>query len=191
VFGTLAAYAFARTKSKSFNALLLVILSGRMLPGVALCIPLYILMRNLGLLDTYWALIIADTTFNLPFTIFMMSGYISQLPKEIEESGKIDGCTRLGILIYLITPLIGPGLGATAVLNFLMSWNEFLFAVVLTMSDTVKTIPVALISFDTGRNIFWGQMFAVITISLIPATLFTIFAQRYLVRGVTMGAVKG
>ncbi len=191
VFGTMAAYVFARSRKRSMKTLLAVILTGRMMPAIALVIPLYMVMRQLGLLNTRWALIIAYTAICLPFTVYMMMGFISQIPYEIEESGIIDGCNKLQILVSLILPLVGTGLAATAVFSFLTGWNEYLFAVIFMIRDSSKTISVALMAFDTGRNTYWGPRFAVMTISLIPATLFTLLAQKYLISGVTLGAVKG
>jgi multiple sugar transport system permease protein len=190
-FGTMAAYVFARSRKKSMKTLMAAILTGRMMPAIALVIPLYMVMRQLGLLNTRWALIIAYTAICLPFTIYMMMGFISQIPNEIEESGVIYGCNKLQILVLLILPLVKTGLAATAVFSFLTGWNEYLFAVIFMIRDSSKTIPVALMAFDTGRNTYWGPRFAVMTISLIPATLFTLLAQKYLVSGVTLGAVKG
>ena len=190
-FGTLAAYVFARSTNRTMKTLVAAILTGRMMPAIALVIPLYMVMRQLGLINTRWALIIAYTALCLPFTIYMMMGFISQIPYEIEESGIIDGCNKLQILTMLILPLVGTGLAATAVFSFLTGWNEYLFSVIFMIRDSSKTIPVALMAFDTGRNTYWGPRFAVMTISLIPATLFTLLAQKYLISGVTLGAVKG
>lgn len=191
IFGTMAAYVFARSKRKYMKTLMAAILTGRMMPAIALVIPLYMVMRQLGLLNTRWALIISYTAICLPFTVYMMMGFISQIPYEIEESGIIDGCTKLQVLVLLILPLVSTGLAATAVFSFLTGWNEYLFAVIFMIRDSSKTIPVALMAFDTGRNTYWGPRFAVMTISLIPATLFTLLAQKYLISGVTLGAVKG
>jgi len=190
-FGTMAAYVFARSRKRSMKTFLAAILTGRMIPAIALVIPLYMVMRQLGLLNTRWALIISYTAMCLPFTIYMMVGFISQIPYEIEESGIIDGCSKFKVLVLLILPLVGTGLAATAVFSFLTGWNEYLFAVIFMIRDSSKTIPVALMAFYTGRNTYWGPRFAVMTISLIPATLFTLLAQKYLISGVTLGAVKG
>ena len=190
-FGTMAAYVFARSKSKFLDGLLSGILAGRMMPAVALLIPLYMAMRYLNLVNTKTSLIIAYTAIGLPFAIYMMIGFIQQVPYEIEEAGIVDGCSRFKVLTKLIVPLIGPGLASTAIFTFLTAWNEYLFAVIFMIDNKAKTIPVALMAFDTGRNTYWGPRFATMVISLIPATLFTLMAQKYLVSGVTLGAVKG
>lgn len=191
VFGTLAAYVFARSKSKLMDGLLSLILTGRMMPAVALVIPLYMVMRQLNLVNTKTSLIVAYTAMSLPFAIYMMMGFISQIPYEIEESGIIDGCSPFKVLTLLILPLIGTGLASTAIFNFLTAWNEYLFAVIFMIDERAKTIPVALMAFDTGRNTYWGPRFALMVISLVPATIFTLAAQKYLVSGVTLGAAKG
>lgn len=191
VVGTTAAYAFARSRKPWARRLMALILTGRMLPGVALCVPLYTIMRVTGLLNTRLSLILAYTSFNLPFTIYMMSGFISQIPYEIEESGFIDGCSPLKNLILLILPLITTGLGATSIFIFLQSWNEFLYAVIFMSNQAKRTIPVVIISFNTGLDVYWGEMFAVMTVALIPEFLFSIFAQKQLVSGLVSGAVKG
>jgi ABC-type glycerol-3-phosphate transport system permease component len=191
ILGTMAAYTFARSRKKAFKPLLAAILAGRMMPAIALVVPLYVVLRQLGLLDSKLGLMIAYTAICMPFTIYMMIGFISQVPYEIEESGFIDGCSTTKGLIRLVLPLIGPGLAATAVFSFLTCWNEYLFAVIFLIKDTQKTVPIALMAYDTGRNTYWGPRFAVMAISLIPATCFTLFAQKYLVAGVTLGAVKG
>lgn len=190
-FGTMAAYVFARSRSKFLDGLLSGILAGRMMPAVALLIPLYMAMRYLNLVNTKASLIIAYTAIGLPFAIYMMIGFIQQIPYEIEEAGIVDGCSRFKVLTRLIVPLVGPGLASTAIFTFLTAWNEYLFAVIFMIDNKAKTIPVALMAFDTGRNTYWGPRFATMVISLIPATLFTLLAQKYLVSGVTLGAVKG
>ena len=189
--GTLAAYVFARSRSRRLKGLLSLILTGRMMPAVALLIPLYMVVRQLNLVNTKASLIVAYTAMCLPFAIYMMMGFISQIPYEIEESGIIDGCSTFKVLVLLILPLIGPGLATTAIFNFLTGWNEYLFAVTFISDSGARTIHVALMAFDTGRNTYWGPRFALMVISLIPACVFTLAAQKYLVAGVTLGAVKG
>ncbi len=191
IIGTTAAYSFARSRRPWAQRLMTLILAGRMLPGIALCIPLYTLMRHAGLLNTRFSLILAYISFNLPFTIYMMSGFISQIPYEIEESGSIDGCTTLQNLFRLVLPLITTGLGATSIFIFLQSWNEFLYAVIFMSNQAKRTIPVVVVSFNTGLDVYWGEMFAVMSVALIPAFLFSIFAQKQLVSGIVGGAVKG
>ena len=155
-----------------------VVISGRMMPAAALCVPMYMIFRTLGLIDSYTGLIICYTTFNLPFSVFLIRSFIRQVPYEIDESGKIDGCTKTRILFSLIIP-------------FLLAWNDLLFAIILTTSEKVRTLSVLVTSYNASRDRLYGEMFAVMTITLIPVVLLTVFAQKYLVEGLTTGAVKG
>ena len=123
--------------------------------------------------------------------MFLIRSFIRQVPYEIDESGKIDGCTKTRILFSLIIPLIGPGLVTTAIFSFLLAWNDLLFAIILTTSEKVRTLSVLVTSYNASRDRLYGEMFAVMTITLIPVVLLTVFAQKYLVEGLTTGAVKG
>jgi multiple sugar transport system permease protein len=160
-----------------------------MMPPVAGIIPIYILMKNLRLLDTVWCLIFAYLTFNLPFVIWMLKGFFEEIPREIEESALIDGCSEFGVYLKIALPLIAPGLAATAILAFIFSWNEFLFALILTGTKAV-TLPVGIIGFMKETGINWGYMTAGGVLALIPVLLFVMFVQRHLVKGLTMGALK-
>ncbi len=159
------------------------------MPPVAGIIPIYILMKNLRLLDTVWCLIFAYLTFNLPFVIWMLKGFFEEIPREIEESALIDGCSEFGVYLKIALPLIAPGLAATAILAFIFSWNEFLFALILTGTKAV-TLPVGIIGFMKETGINWGYMTAGGVLALIPVLLFVMFVQRHLVKGLTMGALK-
>lgn len=189
VIGSLAAYGLARFRFKGSEDLAFWFLSVRMMPPVAGIIPIYILMKNLRLLDTVWCLIIAYLTFNLPFVIWMLKGFFEEIPREIEESALIDGCSEFGVYLKIALPLIAPGLAATAILAFIFSWNEFLFALILTGTKAV-TLPVGIIGFMKETGINWGYMTAGGVLALIPVLLFVMFVQRHLVKGLTMGALK-
>jgi multiple sugar transport system permease protein len=189
VLGSLAAYSLARFRFRAGEQLSFWIISIRMTPPVAAAIPVFILMRQLGLLDTRLGLIIMYTTFNLPFAIWLMKGFFADIPQGLEESALIDGCSRLQAFWRIAFPLAAPGLMATAVFCFTFTWNEFFFALILTGTRS-QTLPVAITSFIRETGIMWGQMFAAAVLVMAPMVLFTLLVQRYLVRGLTLGAVK-
>jgi len=187
--GSLAAYSLARYKFRGSENIAFWILSVRMMPPVAGIIPIYIIMKHLQLLDTVWALIIIYLTFNLPFVVWMMKGFFEDLPKEIEECALIDGCTDFRVFRKIALPLVAPGLAATAILIFIFSWNEFLFALILTGSKSA-TLPVGIMTFIKETGISWGYMTAGGILALIPVIIFTVIVQKNLVKGLTLGALK-
>lgn len=189
VVGSLAAYGLARFRFRGSDDLAFWFLSIRMMPPVAGIIPIYIIMKNLRLLDTVWCLVIIYLTFNLPFVIWMLKGFFEEVPLEIEESALIDGCSEFGVFYRIALPLIAPGLAATAILAFIFSWNEFLFALILTGTRSV-TLPVGILGYMKETGINWGYMTAGGVLALIPVILFTMLVQRHLVKGLTMGAIK-
>ena len=186
--GSMCAYSLARFNvgGKNFRFW---ILSQRMFPPVAMILPLYILMRRLHLLDTYFALIITHTVINLPFTVWLMRGFIIDLPKEIDEAALIDGCSIWQVFWRIIFPIVKPGLVAAAIFALITSWNEFLFAMILT-GGGVKTVPLVASEVITDKEVLWGPMSAIGTMAAIPIIIFTLFVQKYIVRGLSYGAVK-
>ncbi len=186
--GTMCAYAIARFNvgGKNFRFW---ILSQRMFPPVAMILPLYILMRNFHLLDTYFALIITYTVVNLPFTVWLMRGFIIDLPKEIDEAALMDGCSVWQVFWRIILPIVKPGLVAAAIFVFIASWNEFLFALILTGGE-VKTVPLVASEVITDKEVLWGPMSAIGTMTAIPIIIFTLFVQKHIVRGLSYGAIK-
>jgi multiple sugar transport system permease protein len=189
LLGSPAAYGLARFRFRGADNLAFWILSLRMMPPVAAIIPVYILMKNLHFLDTPWALITVYLTFNLPFVVWMMKGFFEDIPREIEESALVDGCSELGIFSRIAVPLAAPGLAATAIIIFIFAWNEFLFALILTATKSV-TLPVGILGYMKETGINWGYMTAGGILSLIPVIIFTSLSQRYLVKGLTLGALK-
>jgi multiple sugar transport system permease protein len=191
--GTFAAYALARFRwpAKLDRRLSLWILSTRMFPPIVSAVPLFLMMRDLRLLNTTAALVIVYTAFNLPFVVWMMRGFFQELPREMEEAAMIDGDSRLGALFRIILPLVVPGLAATAVFCLIMSWNEFLLALVLTQTDAAMTLPVGIAGRVTQYEIKWGVMSAAGVVAMLPILTFAMAVQRYLVRGLSLGAVKG
>jgi len=193
VIGTLAAYALARFELpwRLNRHLSLWILSTRMFPAIVTAVPLFLMMRDLRLLNTHASLIIVYTAFNLPFVVWMMRGFFADLPRDLEEAALVDGDSRLGALVRVVLPLVAPGLAATAVFCLIISWNEFLFALVMTQTDAAMTLPVGIAGRVTQYEIKWGVMSAAAAVALAPILVFALALQKYLVRGLSLGAVKG
>lgn len=189
-FASLAAYSFARFNFWGKNQLAIFVIGTRMLPPVAIVIPIYLMFSNMRMIDTRTSLVIAYTGLNLPFATWMLRGFFMQIPRELEESAMIDGCTRLGALWRVILPLAAPGLVATAIFSFILAWNDFTFALVLATSDAL-TLPVAASRFRTDEGPLWGQIGAAAGLVLIPIMVIAFALQRYIVSGLTMGSVKG
>ncbi len=189
VIGALAAYSLARFRIGGKH-LAFWILSIRMMPPIASVLPLFLFYRFLKILDTYEALIITYTIFNLPFAVWMLKGFFEELPTELEEAALVDGCGRLGAFYKIALPLIAPGLVATALFCFMFSWNEFFFALILSRSN-ITPITVVIAGMIGGHEILWAEISAVAAMASIPIILLAVFLQRYLVRGLTLGAVKG
>jgi multiple sugar transport system permease protein len=187
--GTLAAYGFARFHFSRKEDIAFWILSLRMLPPMAVVIPFFLLGRFLGLLDTHILLAIVYLSFNIPFTIWMMRGFIEEIPQEIEEAALIDGCSRLRVLTKIVFPLTLPGIAATAIFCVIQSWNEFALAFFLT-SFNARTVPTTVTFFLSVMGIIWGEMAAVGVVASIPVLAFAFVVQKYLVRGLTFGAIK-
>jgi len=191
VIGTLAAFIFSSFKFKGKDSIFLSFMLARAVPGIALSLPLLILFTRVGFSDKIYGLIIAYTAMNIPFTAWLMTGFFGEIPKELNDAAFIDGCSRWGAFLKVNLPLILPGLGASGIFAFLTSWNEFAIASVITRTTASKTFPVGLFDF-TGEFVSdWRGMCAMSAIMLIPAIIFVILVQRNLVKGLTLGAVKG
>jgi multiple sugar transport system permease protein len=189
--GTLAAYSISRYRFRGRSAMLTFYLVVRMFPAVLLLLPLYIMLRTVGLLDTLFGLAATYTTFLLPVSLLMLKGFFDAVPPELEDAARIDGCTRFGALLRIVLPLGRPGVAATAVLVAVAAWNEFLFALMLTNSEGSRTWPVGLQLMVGEFQLPWGLVAAGGMISIVPILVFFAFAQRALVRGLLVGAVKG
>ncbi len=162
----------------------------RMFPPVAAALPIFFVFQQLKMLDTYWVLILANTIFVLAFVIWMLKGYFEDLPSELEEAALIDGCSSFNAFRLVALPLVAPGLVATTLFSFIFTWNEFLFALLLTRK-AVRTLTVMVPSLVGGHEILWGEIAASGIVAIIPGILLALLLQRYLVRGLTLGAVKG
>jgi multiple sugar transport system permease protein len=189
VVGTMCAYSLARFRTGGEN-LAMWIISQRMIPPIAVVFPIFLLYVQFGLVDTYFGLILLYTAFNLPYVIWMMKGYIADIPPELEESALVDGCGRWAVLRKVVFPMVRPGLAATAVFTFIFAWNDFLFALVLTRTEVI-TFPVQLTHYFGGQSNFWAKIAAMSVLGTIPIFIAVTLMQRFLVRGISLGAVKG
>ena len=190
LIGTPAAYAFARFPLWRRDDLFLFILATRMAPPVALAIPFYLIYAKLDILDTHLGLIVVYLTFNLSFYVWVLCSFCRDLPVELEEAALADGYSRGYVLYKVVLPLLRPGIVATSVLCFIFAWNEFLYAFLLG-GRSVKTLPVAIPTLITGQGVLWGELAVVGVIAIVPVFIVVFYLQRHIIRGLTMGAVKG
>jgi len=191
VIATLAAYTFARLNFRGSRLLLMTYLTSRMVPGIAIIIPFYILMRRLGLLDTHLALILSYSTFTLPFTIWILKDYFRTIPRDLEDAARVDRCNWFGMMWRVFIPISAPGLVAAAVFAFMFAWNEFLFALFLTSTIRSKTIPIVVANFATDLDVQFTFMAAAGVLAVIPPLVLALLFQRLIVQGLAAGSVKG
>jgi multiple sugar transport system permease protein len=188
--GSLAAFAFARFRFRGRTAFLLIFLLSQMLPGASVIIPLFQLFRDAGLYDTHIGLILVHSALLLPFVIWLLYGFFLGIPTEVEDAALIDGCSRLQALRRVILPLALPGIGATALFSFLGSWSEFFFALLLTSSDSTRTIPVGIGLFVGEYVDVWNQMSAAAVLFSLPPLILFLLMRRTFVKGLAAGALK-
>jgi multiple sugar transport system permease protein len=188
IIGSLAAYSIARFRTGD-PILRLSMLSTQMLPPIALVIPIFLIMNVVNLWDTYPGLILAYLSFNLPYTVWILIGFFQGIPVEIEEAAMIDGCSKIQSLIRVVFPIALPGLLSAGVFNFILNWNEFLFALILTGRNT-RTLPIAISSLWTQQGVNIGAVSAATVITILPVIFLTYFIQKFLVRNLTFGAIK-
>lgn len=186
--GLLAAFSISRFKTGGKN-LSFWILSNRFLPPIVFIIPLFIIFKKLHLFDTYAGLILVYTIFNVPFATWLLMGFISESPEELEEAAMMDGATRLGALFRITIPIILPGVVVTLLFCFLFAWNEYIIALLLT-GTKIDTLPVIIPKYTAAHDVVYSQMAAVSLMGIVPAVLLAFFLQRYLVRGLTVGAIR-
>jgi ABC-type glycerol-3-phosphate transport system permease component len=188
---SLGAYGFVRFRFFGRSTLLVAILVAYTIPSVVLLVPLLVIFRTYGLNNTHFGMMLAEATHAAPFVLLLMINYFSTLPRELEEAAQVDGCSRLGVLWRIVLPLSLPGLVAGGLLAFIMSWNNFLFAFLLTSTTDVKTLPVIMRQFALGEPAVWGVSAAGALISTLPVALIFLLFQRMLMSGLAAGAVKG
>jgi ABC-type glycerol-3-phosphate transport system permease component len=191
VLGALGAYALARLQFRGKTALLGFILAVGMFPQISVVSPLYLLLREFRLINTYPGLVLPYLTFAMPLTVWLLVGFFRQLPGELEEAAMVDGAGRLRAFVDVIVPLALPGIATTAILTFVYSWNEFLFALSFTLGPERQTVPVAIALFRGQYQVPWGQILAAAVVATAPVTLLVLAFQRRIVQGLTAGAVKG
>jgi multiple sugar transport system permease protein len=188
--GSLAALGLSRFKFKGRDSLALDILSFKMFPPIVLAIPLFIIFQAWGLKNSYIGLILAHTTFNLPFTIWLLRGFFMGIPNELEEASLVDGCTRFGFFWRILLPLSGPGVMVSAVFCFILSWNEFMLASVVSSQET-RTLPVFSAGLLEHYVADWGLFAAACILTVAPMLVIAIVSQKHLIKGLTYGAIKG
>ena len=189
--GSLAAYALARLEFRGKTTILSLILAVTMFPQISIVSPLYLLLRALGLIDTYPGLILPYLTFAMPLAVWLLVGFFRQLPLDLEEAALVDGASRWQSFTRVILPVSVPALATTAILTFIYCWNEFLFALSFTLGPERQTVPVAIALFRGQYQVPWGQILAAAVVATVPVAALVLVAQRRIVQGLTAGAVKG
>jgi len=188
---TPAAYALSRFQFRGSNSIQIWILASQMLPSVLLVIPLFIVIKLLGLLNNYFGLVILYTTFAVPFCTWMLKGYFDAIPTDMEECAMVDGCTRLQAFRHVVIPMISPGLAAVSIFAFLLGYEEYLFALCLMKSEKMHTVTVEIATLNsTQYGTLWGPITASAIILMVPVIIIFLFIQRFLVAGLTAGAIK-
>jgi multiple sugar transport system permease protein len=183
-----ASYALSRFRVPFGPQIASYFLSARMAPPVTVVLPLFLLFRSFNLIDTHAALISAYVTVNMPFAVWMLKGFFDEIPKELDEAALLDGCSRFHAFVRIVLPLTAPGLAATAIISFIFSWNEFLFAILLT-NYHARTLPVAASAMMTDRMVLWGELCATAIVIYLPVVIFALVVRKYLIKGFTFGAV--
>ncbi|WP_026486610.1 carbohydrate ABC transporter permease [Caldanaerobius polysaccharolyticus] len=186
-----AAYALARLKFKGKAIILSLVLAVSMFPGIAIITPLFLFLKNVGLLNTYMGLILPYTTFTVPLSLWILTTFFKEIPFDLEESAKVDGATPMQAFLKIIFPLATPGMFTTAILTFIAAWNEFIFALVFNTQDAMRTVPVGIAMFPGEHDIPWGDMAAASVIVTVPLIILVLIFQRRIISGLTAGAVKG
>lgn len=187
LMGLPAAYSITRFKQKRLSIFILI---ARLMPGISFLMPWYILFSRLKLMDSYVALILSHMLITLPIIVWIMSSYFETIPVEMEESAMVDGATRQRAFVSVVLPIAGPGIVTSVTLSFIFSWNNFMFSQVLSMEKT-KTLPIAIYNFVSYAEVDWGAVMAAAVAIMAPAIILTMIFQKYVVKGLTMGAVKG
>ncbi|MGO4726303.1 MULTISPECIES: carbohydrate ABC transporter permease [unclassified Inquilinus] len=189
LLGTPAAYALARFEFRGKADLWFWFITNRMVSPIVLALPIFLLARSLNLIDTHLVLILLYLTFNLPIVVWICADQFRGIPRDLDDAARIDGASRFAVFLRIALPLAAPGVAVSAIFSFIFSWNELLYALVLTRSAS-RTAPVAATSFMSGYDLPWGEIMATGTLIVLPVIVFALIVSRQLVRGLTMGAVK-
>jgi multiple sugar transport system permease protein len=187
VFGLPGSYAIARFK---YDWLGIILLAARIVPGITFLVPWFIIFSRIGLIGSYWALILSHMLVSMPFIVWVMVPFFEGLPHEIEESARIDGATIFGVFWRIVLPLAVPGIITATIMSFIFSWNNFMFSLVLAGPDT-RTMPIAIFNFISYASVDWGSLMAAAVLITVPVLIVTMFMQRYIVAGLSAGATKG
>lgn len=190
VFSALAGYGASRFQFRGKGAFLTFLLVTQMFPSIMLLIPFYKLLNTIGLVNTHWGLILVYIAFSVPFCTWLMLGFFQGIPKELDEAATIDGCSQLRTFFQIILPLSLPGLAATAIYSFIVGWNEYMFALILTTSENMKTLPIGIGQLNGYYKIVWNDLMAASIVSSLPLIILFIFLQKYFISSLTAGAVK-
>jgi ABC-type glycerol-3-phosphate transport system permease component len=190
-FGALAAYAAARLRFRGRRWLLAGVLAVSVFPQISIVSPLYLMLRAVGLIDTWPGLVLPYLTFALPLAMWLMAGFFRQLPRDLEEAALMDGASRIRAAVEIVFPLAAPAIATTAILTFLYAWNEFLFALSFTLGPERQTVPVAIALFRGRYQVPWGQVLAAAVLASLPVAIMVLAFQRRIVKGLTAGALKG
>ena len=190
IVGLLAAYAIARLPVPAKGWLLLGVIAATAFPQIATVSPLYLVMRAFALRDTWTALVLAHTALGLPLVIWLLAGFIREIPVELEQAAALDGASRAQVVRWVVLPLVAPGAASVALLAFLLSWNEFLYAYTFSATEASRTVPVALALFPGVFEVPWGDIAAASILASLPPVLIVVVLQRYLVRGLLAGALR-
>jgi multiple sugar transport system permease protein len=190
LIGLPAAYSIARFKTTANRNIGIWVLSTRTFPPIALVIPLYVMLKFFQLLDNLLGLVFIYALTSLPFVVWMLKGFVEELPEDLEESAMVDGCSRESAIGRIVLPLVAPGIAATAIFCFIVNWNELLFALSMTYRDA-KTFPVVTTFLASSWGIAWEQLCAISLVGIIPILIFTAIVQKYIIRGLALGGVKG
>jgi multiple sugar transport system permease protein len=191
VFGTLAAYSMARLRPPGGQLWFALILGSYMIAPITLAVPLFGVFRALGILDTYIPLIIVYTAFGVGWATLIMRNYFALLPTELEEAARIDGCSRLGALVRVVLPIATPGLVSVGIVTFLLSWGEFLFALLFTNSNNARTMPIVVTMFVGEFGVEYNMIAAALVLGILPPVIVALLFQRHVIAGLTTGAIKG
>lgn len=188
--GVLAAYGFTNIRERYAKALNVILIVGKSVPAITVLLPLFVILSKVHLLGTYFGPVITHTSINLPFVIWLIIGFINDIPSDLATAAQIDGCSKMQALWFIIVPILTPALSSAVILSLQYSWNEFMFSLMLTNIDTY-TLPAGISKFVGSISVDWGKSSAAATVTMLPIIIAGFFAQKYLVRGMTLGAVKG